>query len=734
MEGKKLQNMQNQSAGAHLIQNQHKKMPMASYQTIGNSLNAAVFQASPQTAQAQHATYMQKTYQPSPVDIQPNMRTNNNIYGTNDKIYQSQGGDRGFQLTNRTQYQTPAEAQSMAIQQQYQHHIQQQRVYAYRQQQQQQHHQQQQQQQHQQQQYHHRMPPQSLNLSSPFQPANGPLKISSNTAQTNPLYQQYLLSQGNTTLLPPQQKPKPIMDSMIPSTGSSTEQSPVYIQQNHPGHVVNQACQTQMSSGGNTPITQKKDQTESSDTPTSPSNKSPEHMNLDRKKSSGSAQALKLPLQITKRPATASVTLSGWLYKQGSDGLKVWRKRWFVLAEYCLYYYKGPEEDKVLGAVLLPSYKVSACLPEDKIYRKFAFKCEHTNMRTYWLAAENIETMIKWVKALTAATTMENVGTFSVGAANSGGESTQSEQNSSSTTSQSQPSVSSLNQSGDNSDSGIHTLQSQQSKMSDFPAGGNQMQPLYANAPPKPRRSQDGGYSSPSPDLSNENSLQKNRANKIVSQRNKSGGVMSPTLQQQLQKRVQHHAIYDTQTGNVTSTTFSNNNFQGSMDNLSSPPPGPAPYNLYQQNNNSDIEEQMALLGMSPRSPTVPQRLVGGDDLYGDRDLYMQKLLQQRYSTQMAQNAVVNMMNNSFPAANERRTPDAYGRSKNPLPFSDYEDIYNVQAAIGHQQALNQQQDLGAYRRPMSPSAYEEKMVPGINARYTPNHLEVSCLFIYIFT
>ncbi|KAL5283541.1 PLEKHA5 family protein [Megaselia abdita] len=722
MEGKKLQNMQQQAAGvqAHLMQNQHKKMPMASYQTIGNSLNAAVFQASPQTAQAQHATYMQKAYQPSPVDIQPNIRTNNNIYGTNEKIYQSQG-ERGFQLTNRTHYQTPAEAQSMAIQQQYQHHIQQQRVYAYRQQQQQQaqHHQQQQQ-------YHHRMPPQSLNLSSPFQPANGPLKINSgNTPQSNPLYQQYMLHQGNTQLLPPQQKPKPIMDSIIPSTGSSTEQSPVYIQQNHPGHVVNQACQTQMSSGGNTPITQKKTESaESSDPTTSPSTKSPEHLNLDRKKSSGSAQALKLPLQISKRPSTASVTLSGWLYKQGSDGLKVWRKRWFVLAEYCLYYYKGPEEDKVLGAVLLPSYKVSACLPEDKIYRKYAFKCEHTNMRTYWLAAENIETMINWVKALTAATTMENLGTFSVAAINSGGESsTQSEQNSSSTNSQSQPSVSSLNQSGDNSDSGIHTLQSQQSKMSDFPsAGNNQQQPLYANAPPKPRRSQDGGYSSPSPDMSNEI-----RTKKVVNQR--SSGVMSPTLQQQLQKRVQHHAIYDTQTGNVTSTTFTNNNFQGSMDNLSSPPPGPAPFNLYQQNNNSDIEEQMALLGMSPRSPPVaaPQRLVGGDELYGDRDLYMQKLLQQRYSTQMAQNAVVSMMNNSFPVANERRTPDAYGRSKNPMPFSDYEDIYNVQAAIGHQQAMKQQQELGTYRRPMSPSAYDaQKIVQGVTPRYTPNHMEQS--------
>lgn len=43
----------------------------------------------------------------------------------------------------------------------------------------------------------------------------------------------------------------------------------------------------------------------------------------------------------TKRPPEAAVTMQGWLHKQGSDGLKVWRKRWFVLSNYCLFYYKG---------------------------------------------------------------------------------------------------------------------------------------------------------------------------------------------------------------------------------------------------------------------------------------------------------------------------------------------------------------------------------------------------------
>lgn len=81
----------------------------------------------------------------------------------------------------------------------------------------------------------------------------------------------------------------------------------------------------------------------------------------------------------------------------------------------------------------------------------------------------------------------------------------------------SQPSVSSLNQSCENSDSGIQTYQSQQSKLglpgpltpaSDNGGGGGGsssngggVQPLYANAPPKPKRVNDGGYSSPSSDI-----------------------------------------------------------------------------------------------------------------------------------------------------------------------------------------------------------------------------------------
>lgn len=77
----------------------------------------------------------------------------------------------------------------------------------------------------------------------------------------------------------------------------------------------------------------------------------------------------------------------------------------------------GPEEEKLLGSILLPSYRVTVCKPEDKVNRKFAFKAEHANMRTYHFAADSRESMNQWVNALTLATLLQDpspwVSTFS---------------------------------------------------------------------------------------------------------------------------------------------------------------------------------------------------------------------------------------------------------------------------------------------------------------------------------
>ncbi|XP_076546640.1 uncharacterized protein LOC117611843 isoform X3 [Osmia lignaria lignaria] len=169
------------------------------------------------------------------------------------------------------------------------------------------------------------------------------------------------------------------------------------------------------------------------------------------------SQGLRSP--AAKRPLSAPVALQGWLHKQGSEGLMLWKKRWFVLSEYCLFYYKGPEEEKLLGSILLPSYKVTVCKPEDKVNRKFAFKAEHANMRTYHFAADSFESMNQWVNALTLATLLQDpnpgLGEAAVVIEIAGQQDGERS---------ARPSVSSissiLNHSADDSDSGFHGFQS----------------------------------------------------------------------------------------------------------------------------------------------------------------------------------------------------------------------------------------------------------------------------------
>jgi hypothetical protein len=73
----------------------------------------------------------------------------------------------------------------------------------------------------------------------------------------------------------------------------------------------------------------------------------------------------------------------------------------------------GPEEEKLLGSILLPSYKISPCSTEDRVYRKFAFKAEHTNMRTYYFATDTRELMVQWMNALSLASILQEGSRYS---------------------------------------------------------------------------------------------------------------------------------------------------------------------------------------------------------------------------------------------------------------------------------------------------------------------------------
>ncbi|XP_067299026.1 pleckstrin homology domain-containing family A member 7 isoform X6 [Pseudorasbora parva] len=131
-----------------------------------------------------------------------------------------------------------------------------------------------------------------------------------------------------------------------------------------------------------------------------------------------------------KRNPNVPVVVRGWLYKQDSSGMRLWKRKWFVLSDYCLFYYKDSREETVLGSIPLPSYVISPVGPDDHISRKYAFKAchtgmrsyiynknsligsqaEHCGMRTYFFSADTQEDMNGWIRAMNQAALMQSHG------------------------------------------------------------------------------------------------------------------------------------------------------------------------------------------------------------------------------------------------------------------------------------------------------------------------------------
>ncbi|XP_073772810.1 pleckstrin homology domain-containing family A member 6 isoform X33 [Danio rerio] len=104
-----------------------------------------------------------------------------------------------------------------------------------------------------------------------------------------------------------------------------------------------------------------------------------------------------------RRNPNAEVSRQGWLYKQASSGVKQWNKRWFVLTDRCLFYYKDEKEEGVLGSLPLLSFKIGPVQTSDSITRKFAFKVEHAGTRTYYFSADSQKEQEEWIQAMSEA-------------------------------------------------------------------------------------------------------------------------------------------------------------------------------------------------------------------------------------------------------------------------------------------------------------------------------------------
>ncbi|KAM9825129.1 pleckstrin homology domain-containing family A member 7 isoform 11-T11 [Syngnathus typhle] len=136
--------------------------------------------------------------------------------------------------------------------------------------------------------------------------------------------------------------------------------------------------------------------------------------------------------QAIKRNLNIPVVVRGWLYKQDSSGMRLWKRKWFVLSDFCLFYYKDSREETVLGSIPLPSYLIAPVAPEDHVNRKYSFKASHTGMRsyiynknsvigtqaehcgmrTYFFSADTQEDMNGWIRAMNQAALMQQSHTI----------------------------------------------------------------------------------------------------------------------------------------------------------------------------------------------------------------------------------------------------------------------------------------------------------------------------------
>ncbi|XP_066484479.1 pleckstrin homology domain-containing family A member 4 [Tiliqua scincoides] len=117
-----------------------------------------------------------------------------------------------------------------------------------------------------------------------------------------------------------------------------------------------------------------------------------------------------------KRDPNSPVIMRGWLYKQDSSGLKLWKRRWFVLSDYCLFYYRDSREEMVLGSIPLPSYEIRTAFFKEKKNRRFVFKAEHPGMRTYYFSADTQLDMNSWIRAMNQSAAAEcDYGNYNLG-------------------------------------------------------------------------------------------------------------------------------------------------------------------------------------------------------------------------------------------------------------------------------------------------------------------------------
>ncbi|KAM6235087.1 pleckstrin homology domain-containing family A member 2 [Porphyrio hochstetteri] len=111
-----------------------------------------------------------------------------------------------------------------------------------------------------------------------------------------------------------------------------------------------------------------------------------------------------IPTSAAKPPAGPPVLKSGYCVKQGNVR-KSWKRRYFVLDEFSISYYKCEQDKEPLRSILLKDVcKTHECLVKsgDLLMRDNLFEII-TSSRTFYIQADSPEDMHSWIRTITGA-------------------------------------------------------------------------------------------------------------------------------------------------------------------------------------------------------------------------------------------------------------------------------------------------------------------------------------------
>lgn len=91
-----------------------------------------------------------------------------------------------------------------------------------------------------------------------------------------------------------------------------------------------------------------------------------------------------------------SIIKAGWMTKQGGSR-KSWRKRWFVLRNHTLSYYKDASDSSPLGIISLQGCSVS---PTDAVKKPHCFQVYHPVRRTFYMYPSTRMEQDQWIQCI----------------------------------------------------------------------------------------------------------------------------------------------------------------------------------------------------------------------------------------------------------------------------------------------------------------------------------------------